>query len=41
MIEKHKLNPMDWLVERDTPEELVVVHRYSETTKKTIYKEWK
>ncbi len=40
-IEEHGLNAMDWLVTKDTPELMELVHRYSDTTKKTIYKEWK
>jgi hypothetical protein len=28
-IEKHHLNCDNWLVERDTPEELVLVHRHT------------
>lgn len=38
-MEAWKLNPADWLVERDTPNELVLVHRYSSTTTKRILKE--
>jgi hypothetical protein len=41
LIEKYNLNSSDWLIERDTPEEIVLIHRYSDTTRKTIYKEWK
>ncbi len=40
-IQNMKLNPSDWMVERDTPEKLVLVHRYSDKTKKTIHKEKK
>ena len=39
LIEKHKLSSADWLIERDTPEELVLVHRFSDKTTKTIHKE--
>jgi hypothetical protein len=39
VMEKWKLNPMDWLVERDTPNELVLVNRYSDSTMKRILKE--
>ncbi|WP_203421464.1 DUF6906 family protein [Brevibacillus borstelensis] len=28
------LTPQNWLVERDTPDEFVVVHRYTGTTKR-------
>lgn len=38
-LEKLKLNPADWLVERDTPEELVLVHRFSDKTIRTVCKE--
>lgn len=39
VLEKWGLDPHVWLVERDTPEELVLVHRYSDTTRKRILKE--
>ena len=39
VIEKHRLNSADWLVAKDTPEEMVLVHRFSDKTVKTIYKE--
>ena len=29
LIQKGKLNPADWMVERDTTEEMVLVHRHS------------
>lgn len=29
-----KLTPENWLVERDTPDEFVVVHRYTGTMKR-------
>lgn len=38
MIQK-KLNPADWLVERDTPEKMVLVHRHFDSTKREIHKE--
>lgn len=31
-------NPADWLVERDTPESMVIVHRLSDKTVLTIPK---
>ena len=37
-IQNMGLNPADWLVERDTPEKMVLVHRYSDRTTKTIHK---
>ena len=41
LIERSKLNPADWLVVKDTPELMELVHRFSDKTTKTIYKEWK
>ena len=41
LIDKLKLNPADWMVERDTPEEMVLVHRHFERVKKIIIKEVK
>ena len=41
LISEMKLNPADWLVERDTPEKMVLVHRYSDKTKREIHKEQK
>jgi len=38
LIESNKLNPADWLVVKDTPELMVLVHRFSDKTTKTIYK---
>lgn len=38
LMQKRKLKPEDWMVERDTPEELVLVHRYFNTTKRVIPK---
>ena len=40
-IQKMKLNPADWMVERDTPEKLVLVHRHFDSVTKTIHKEGK
>ena len=39
VLEQNKLNPADWLVVKDTPESMTIVHRYSEKTVKTIFKE--
>jgi len=39
IIQGMNLNPADWLIERDTPEKMVLVHRYSDRTTKTIHKE--
>lgn len=38
MIQKAKLNSADWMVERDTPEKLVLVHKHFDTVTKTIKK---
>ena len=38
-IQKANLNSADWMVERDTPEKLVLVHRHSDKTTRTIHKE--
>ena len=41
LIQKWKLNPADWMIERDTPEEMVLVHRHFDRVKKIIHKEVK
>lgn len=38
LMEKRKLKPEDWMVERDTSEELVLVHRYFNGTRRVIKK---
>ena len=38
LIERQKLDSTMWLVVKDTPTEMVLVHRYSEHTVKTIVK---
>lgn len=38
-IEEHGLNATDWLITKDTPELMELVHRYSDKTTKTIHKE--
>ena len=37
-IQKKGLNAENWLVSKDTPSEMVLVHRYSDKTTKTIHK---
>jgi hypothetical protein len=37
-MQKWKLDPADWLVVKDTPEEMHLVHRFSDTTTKVIPK---
>lgn len=39
MLEKFHLNAADWLVVKDTPEEMTIIHRFSDSTIKTIIKE--
>ena len=39
IIQKNGLNSADWLVTKDTPEFMELVHRYSDKTTKTIHKE--
>ena len=39
LIQQKKMNPADWMVERDTPSEMVLVHRHFERVKKIIHKE--
>lgn len=41
LILQQGLDPAAWLVTKDTPEQLELVHRYSEKTTKTIHKEIK
>lgn len=38
-IQKMRLNPADWMIERDTSEKLVLVHRHFDSVKKVIHKE--
>ena len=39
LIEKMRLDAHDWLVVKDTPTEMVIVHRHFEKQIKTIHKE--
>ena len=39
LIQAKRLNPANWMVERDTPTEIVLVHRHSDTTRRVIRKE--
>ncbi len=39
LIKKWRLNPADWLVSKDTPEEMVIVHRHSDSIIKYIRKD--
>lgn len=38
LLQKWKLDPLMWLVTKDTPEKMELVHRNSDRTTKTIYK---
>lgn len=38
LMQKWKLNPADWFVVKDTPTEMVIVHRYSDKTQRVIHK---
>lgn len=40
-IQKMGLNAENWLVSKDTPSEMVLVHRHSDRTRKVIHKEGK
>jgi hypothetical protein len=37
-MQKWKLDPADWLVVKDTPDEMHLVHRFSEKTTKVVPK---
>lgn len=37
-LAEHRLNPKNWLVVKDTPEALELVHRYNENTRRVIRK---
>lgn len=38
LMQKWRLNAEEWLVVKDTPGEMVLVHRHSDNTTRTIYK---
>lgn len=38
LMQEWRMNPADWLVVKDTSEEMVVVNRWSDMTTKTIIK---
>lgn len=40
MIEKARLKSEDWMVERDTPAKLILVHRHFDSVKREIKKEY-
>ena len=37
-IQSKRLNPDNWMIERDTPEQMVLVHKHFEGKKKIIPK---
>lgn len=39
LILKRKLNPADWMVERDTTTEMVLIHRHFDSVMKVLHKE--
>lgn len=39
LLAKYNLNAADWLVTKDTSTELVIVHRYSDSTVRVLPKE--
>lgn len=39
LLQQMNLDPAFWLVVKDTPEQMELVHRYSDRTTKTIHKE--
>lgn len=38
LIQQKRMNPADWMVERDTTEKIVLVHRHFNSVKKEIHK---
>ena len=40
-IKDHGLNPEDWLVVKDRPEQMELVHRYIDKTRRVIHNEVK
>ena len=38
LIQSKRLNPENWMIERDTPEKLVLVHKHFDSKTKTIKK---
>lgn len=41
LIQRKRMNAADWMVERDTPSEMVLVHRHFDRVRKVIHKEGK
>lgn len=40
LIQAKGLDPVVWLVVKDTPEQMELVHRYSDKTRRVIHKEY-
>ena len=40
LMKQWRLNPENWLVERDTPEKMVIVHRHFDNKTRTIRKDY-
>ena len=38
-IRENGLNPDDWLIAKNTSEQMVLIHRHISKTRKTLYKE--
>ena len=38
LIQSKRLNPDNWMIERDTPEQMVLVHKHFEGKKRIISK---
>ena len=38
LLQQWKLKPEDWLIVKDTPKQMELVHRYSDKTKRIIPK---
>lgn len=38
LIQQKRLNPENWMIERDTPEQMVLVHKYFDNKKRIIPK---
>ena len=38
-IQSKRLNPENWMIERDTPEKMVLVHKHFDNRTRTIKKE--
>lgn len=39
LIQSKRMKPEDWMIERDTPTEMVLVHKHFNGTRRIIHKE--